>query len=238
MRVLKKFTTLCAVALLGLAGCMSQDSQAETAASKSTTQKTFDEGFHYDVVKPPVATQTMGDKVEVAELFWYACPHCYQLEPTVDKYKAQMPDNVEFVPVPATLAPNWRNHAMLYYVSQMLDPEGKKELHKKIFAAIHGKPRRTGVAKGDNGAIQRFLQSLGYSKDAINKAYKSMLLKTKMDYADRYAADLGSRTVNGRRVVDSVPTIIVNGKYVTSPSRLEGGSQELIEVINYLTTLK
>lgn len=234
MRVLKQFTTFCAVALLGLTGCMSQDTHAETTA---TTQK-FDEGFHYDVLKSPVTTQTTGDKVEVAELFWYSCPHCYQLEPTVDKYKAQMPDNVEFVPVPATLSPNWRNHAMLYYVGQMLDPEGKKELHKKIFSAIHGKPRRTGVAKGDAGAIKRFLQSLGYSKDTIDKAYGSMLLKTKMSYTDRYAADLSSRTVNGRRVVDSVPTIIVNGKYVTSPSRLEGGSQELIDVINYLTTLQ
>lgn len=238
MRVLKQFTTLCAVALLGLAGCMSQDSQAETAAATNTSTKQFDEGFHYDVLNPPVTTQTADGKIEVAELFWYACPHCYQLEPTVDKYKAQKPENVEFVPVPATLAPNWRNHAMLYYVGQMLDPEGKKELHKRIFSAIHGKPRRAGVAKGDNGAIKRFLQSLGYKQEDIDRAYNSMLLKTKMNYADRYAADLGARTTNGRRVVDSVPTIIVNGKYVTSPSRLEGGSQELIDVINYLTTLK
>lgn len=229
MRVLKQFTTLCAVALLGLTGCMSQDSQAESQ---------FEAEIHYDVLTTPVSTQTSGDKVEVAELFWYACPHCNQLEPTIEKYMAQKPANVEFVAVPATLAPNWRNHAMLYYVGQMLDPEGKKHLHQKIFSAIHGKPRRAGVAKGDNGAIKRFLQSLGYGKDAIDNAYKSMALKTKMNYADRYAADLGSRTVNGRRVVDSVPTIIVNGKYVTSPSRLEGGSQELIDVINHLTSLK
>ena len=73
-------------------------------------------------------------KVEVNEVFWYGCGHCYALDPALESWKAEKPAYVEFVRVPVIWGPMHRQHAKLYYTLQALR---RPDLHSKVFDAIH-----------------------------------------------------------------------------------------------------
>lgn len=188
-----------------------------------TQARTFSEGIHYGVITPELSTQTEESKVEVAEIFWYGCPHCYSLEPTIEAYLEQKPENVTFTRVPAMISANWAFHGKLFYVGQMLDSDGSKGVHEKIFEALHKQRRRI----GNDDQLKRFFKGLGFKSDEIKTAMDSMELKSKLEYA---------REISAKSGMDSVPTVIVNGKYITSPSMVSG-SKNMIEIINYLTKL-
>lgn len=201
------------LAVAGLTGCI-PDLQA----------RTFTENVEYVVITPALTTQVEDGKVEVAEVFWYGCPHCYSLEPTMEKYQKIKPDNVTFTRVPAMLDATWSFHGKLYYVGQLLDQDGSKNAHTKIFEALHKQRRRI----GNDDQLRRFFKGIGFQADEVNNVLKSMELKTKMNYA---------REITVKSSLDSVPSIIVNGKYLTSPSMV-AGNDKLLEVINYLTALE
>ncbi|MCZ7599843.1 MAG: thiol:disulfide interchange protein DsbA/DsbL [Gammaproteobacteria bacterium] len=98
----------------------------------------FEEGVHYRELAEQQTTQT-GDKVEVRELFWYQCPHCYNLEKPLRDWIATMPDNAAFVEQPAVLTGSWEFHARVYYTLQALGV--LDQFHGPLFDAIHKKPR-------------------------------------------------------------------------------------------------
>ena len=58
---------------------------------------------------------TLTDKVVIMEIFWYGCPHCYQLEPVIEKWLAEKADYIDFVRMPAVLNRKWLQHAHVYY---------------------------------------------------------------------------------------------------------------------------
>ena len=84
----------------------------------------YEEGTHYTRLVPTQTTIGGPDKIEVAEFFWYGCPHCYDLEPYLQRWKASMPANVRFVQVPVT----WNNavatHAKMFYTAEALGSLG------------------------------------------------------------------------------------------------------------------
>ncbi len=211
-RVFNLLLPALAAILITLTGCMNEVSAEYT------------EGKQYAVITPPVSTQAPDGKVEVAEIFWYGCPHCYNLEPTIAEYLKQKPENIYFNRIPATLSPKWAFHARLYYIGRMLDPDGSKNVHTKIFEAFHKQRRRI----DNDDAIRRYFESIGFKLDDINNAMKSMELNSMIAYAT---------DISNKSKLDSVPTIIVNGKYLTGPSMMTG-SDKLIDVINYLSKLK
>ena len=77
-------------------------------------------GRHYDLIEPPAETAVGAGKVEVVELFWYGCPHCYQFEPVIEQWLEGKPEHIEFVRMPAVFAPNWEVHARAYYAAEQL----------------------------------------------------------------------------------------------------------------------
>ncbi|MBA5248899.1 MAG: thiol:disulfide interchange protein DsbA/DsbL, partial [Gammaproteobacteria bacterium] len=70
----------------------------------------YDEGIDYIALAKPVKTIT-GDKIEVRELFWYYCPHCYNLEPILHAWLKKLPANAEFVQQPAVFSKRWKKGA-------------------------------------------------------------------------------------------------------------------------------
>ncbi|RMG51350.1 MAG: thiol:disulfide interchange protein DsbA/DsbL, partial [Gammaproteobacteria bacterium] len=104
MRALKLFSAL---ALLLLAAAPLQAEE-------------FDPGIDYTVLPQPIPTDVPKGKVEVAEFFWYGCPHCYRFEPHVQKWLKHKPEAAAFVRIPASLNPSWRPHAEAYYAAQTL----------------------------------------------------------------------------------------------------------------------
>lgn len=209
-RVLGQTLGLMMTVMIALTGCIPESSQAED----------FKDGTHYATISPAITTQAPAGKVEVTELFWYGCGHCYNLEPTIQKFLTSKPDNVVFQRVPATLSPRWKYHAKLFYVGQMLDPEGTKHVHTKIFEAIQKQHRNI----NDDDALTRFFGDIGFTTDQVNSALKSMEMKAMMARADE---------VGTKSKADSVPVVIINGKYRTSPSMV-GSEDKLLQVIDYL----
>ncbi len=82
----------------------------------------------------PQPTSVGPDKVEVSEVFWYGCGHCYALDPALENWKKTKPAYIEFVRIPVIWSPIHVQHARLYYTLQVL---GRDDLHPKVFDAIH-----------------------------------------------------------------------------------------------------
>ena len=205
----------------------SAENESSPSATDTTTDESmklasgkFVEGQHYVKIQPEMQTDVASGKVEVAELFWLGCPHCYSLEPEVLKYKANHPDYVEFKQVPAMLNPSWAADANTFYIAEILDPKGSKELVTKIFQAIHDQKRRLRSPK----AVTRFFVEQGYTEEQIEAVKSSMAFQAKLVRAQEFGQ--GAQA-------NSVPAIIVNGKYRTSPY-MAGGNQQVMEVVKML----
>jgi len=188
-------------------------------SSASPTSSQFKEGTNYSKVVPAQPTSTSPDKVEVLEIFWYGCPHCFALDPAIESWRAKgRPGYVEFLRVPAMWNETTRMHARLFYTVELL---GKlEELHTPIFREINvkGDPLNT-VEK-----ISAFLREHGVSNDEFQKAFSSFAVENKLQRAD---------FLNRRYRIESVPTVIVNGKYKTDLS-MAGGEQQLFSLIGEL----
>lgn len=187
----------------------------------SAPKSEFVEGVHYFEIFPVMQTNAAAGKVEVIEMMWLGCPHCYTLEPTMLEYKKNHPGYVEFQQVPAMLNPSWTADAKTYYLAEVLDPKGEKGLITKIFQAIHDQKRRL----SNPAAASRFFIQQGFTEEDIAKAKASMLFRIKMKRAQEISASSQAQ---------SVPTIIINGKYRTSPYTA-GSEENLMKIVDMLT---
>jgi len=179
--------------------------------------KAADEGIDYRTLSQAVPTET-GNKIEVLELFWYGCPHCYYLEPSLKKWLARKADYIEFRRLPAVLGRGWLNHGRAYFAAEMLGV--LDELHEPFFKALHEKRKRL----VDEASIADWFASQGVDKEEFLKAYRSFIVDMKVRRTNQLGQRLG---------IDGVPSFVVNGKYVTSPSQT-GGSEKMFEVLDYL----
>lgn len=180
--------------------------------------KSFDEGIEYKLVVPPQPTENSA-KVEVVELFWYGCPHCFVFEPYLNAWLKRKPDNVEFIRIPATLNPNWVIHARAYYTAETLGALDK--IHEPLFHAVHEEKR----ALNDEAALEAFFADHGVSREDFRKTFRSFAVETKL----RRASDLAKRYG-----ITGVPAIVINGKYRTDAGLAAGSYENLVQVMDYL----
>jgi len=178
----------------------------------------FKEGVHYQRIPTPVPTST-GDKIEVAEIFSYSCPHCYALEPTVAAWLQRKPDNVVFIQLPATLGRKpGEAHARAFYTAETLGI--LDQTNKQIMTAMHREKRRVDT----EDQLAAFFVEQGVSEEDFRKTYNSFVVETKF----RRAQDLIKRyQVNG------VPAVVVNGKFLTNAS-MAGSPEKIFEVVDFL----
>ena len=176
------------------------------------------EGVNYKLLKPPVPTNVAPGKVEVVEVFWYACGHCYLLEPKIEAWERKgKPANVQVVRMPAVWNELLKTHARLFYTIEVL---GKPELNAEAFREINVRGNRLDTPE----KIEAFFTSRGVSKADFQKTYSGFAVESKL----ARAVDL-----NKRYRIASTPTVIVNGRYVTDVS-MAGGEEQLFELINTL----
>lgn len=189
------------------------------APSTAPTSSQFKEGTNYVKLVPAQPTSVAPGKVEVVEVFWYGCGHCFALDPAIESWRGKgKPANVEFLRVPAMWNETTRMHARVFFTAELL---GKLEaLHTPIFREINvkGNPLNT-VDK-----IAAFFRANGVSDDDFQKAFSSFAVENKLQRAD---------FLNRRYRIESVPTLIVNGKYKTAVSDA-GGEPQLFTLINEL----
>jgi protein dithiol oxidoreductase (disulfide-forming) len=181
-------------------------------------------GQHYRPLSPAQPTSVSPGKVEVVEVFWYGCSHCYAFEPYLDKWEKTKPAYVELVRVPVMWSATHRAHARLYYTLQAL---GKADqLHTKVFDEIH-KKNNTLLGSSDDETKQlqlAFATANGISAQDFTGAYNSFTVQTKLQQAEE---------LTERYKVDGVPVVVINGKYVSDVG-MAGNQANLISLINDL----
>ena len=99
------------------------------AMPMALAQQAFVEGRDYDRVATEIPQE--GDKINVTEVFWYGCPHCFRFEPYANRFKASLPDDVNFEQQPSVLNPRWAEHARTYYAIEMMGI--KDSFHEAFF---------------------------------------------------------------------------------------------------------
>ena len=191
-------------------------------------------GSNYFVIRPAQPTTVAPGKIEVTEVFSYACPACNRFYPVADRLRAALPANAELNFVPAAFRPDedWPMFQRAYYTAQLLDID--KKTHDAMFDAVW----KTGELAVYDLRTQKIKVPAPSIEDAARFYARVAGVKpeTFVATAGSFGVDVKMRqaeqVIRGAQV-DQTPTIIVNGKYrITVPSA--GGEDQLIELVKYL----
>lgn len=177
-------------------------------------------GTEYAALDFPQAT-TDPDRIEVLELFYYGCPHCFELEPYLVSWLKKMPKQAYFRRMPAIFNDGWVPMAKAFYAAEALGLLEK--LHAPMFDAIHVK--RLNLNSKD--ALLNFVSSQGVDAAKFGAAYDSFGVQARVKEAYQLTGSYG---------ITGVPAIVVDGKYRTSSS-MAGGHAKLPTVLNELIAL-
>ncbi len=188
---------------------------ALAAAGPAAHAQKFEEGPDYSVLKAPLATDNPA-RVEVVEMFWYGCPHCYELEPVIERWVKALPKDVEFKRIPAPLNRNWEIAARVYYTLEAMGLIEK--LHGPLFDAIH----RNNLRITNERALLDWLETKGVDTKKFSAAYRSFAVEGKLKRATQIAQ---------AAQLEGVPALLVNGKYLIpgmTPARMLAIADSLI----------
>ena len=159
------------------------------------------EGLYRELPTPQPTSDP--DRVEVVEVFWYGCPHCHRFQAYLEPWLETLPSHVRFVRMPAVFDEVWEVHARAYYIAAALGVLG--DLHREIFAAIHGEGRR--LATMD--AVRAFFAEHGVDGSEFDAAARSFSVQSGVQR---------SLVMQSRYGLRGVPALIVNGRYLVSGS--------------------
>lgn len=177
------------------------------------------EGVHYKALARPL--HLSGNHVEVMALFWHGCPHCYRLDPFIQNWqKERMPAGVKLTHLPTILSPRWVPTAQAFYTAQALGIE--HEIYSELFYAIHVENRHELLS--DKSAIATLFAKHKISAEKFNKTWNSFTVKSKVKQAEKLSKQF---------VIDGVPAIVVQGKYITDGS-MAGSYEEMLRVMEHL----
>lgn len=169
----------------------------------------WQEGVDYNRLVPAQPTDAPQGQVEVLEFFWYACPHCNAINPSVEAWKKNNPPWITFTRVPVLWNDNHRALAHLFYA---LSAMGKlsDDVNTAIFKEIHvnGNPliaTDPSDVEADLRVQAAFVKRLGLPESTFRDDYNTMAVLSGMRHADELVQ---------RYRVTGVPTFVINGKYV------------------------
>lgn len=174
-------------------------------------------GTHYEVLPSPVKTRD-SSKIEVIELFWYGCSHCFHFEPLLGAWKSKLPADVDFHYVPAIWHKTMELHARAFFTAQALGVEDK--MHDILFNTLNVQRKKL----NDEESIANLFVQQGVSKKDFEKTFNSFGVNSQI-------ALTKSRALSYR--IQGTPEMIVNGKYRLSGS-MTGSQAKMLEVANFL----
>jgi len=182
------------------------------------TSQSFTEKLDYQIIHPPQETQSKGKRIEVVEMFFFACPHCYKLESTIEEWLKTKADDVDFRRVPAIIGPTWVVQAKAFYIAEKLNMSGK--IRKALFDAIH----KDGKQIYNEYSLMKFFKEQGVDENKFLALFQS-------EEISELASDARVKTVKYR--IRGVPAIIVNGKYYTA-TYFNRNHEKMLKVVDYL----
>ncbi|MBM4202939.1 MAG: thiol:disulfide interchange protein DsbA/DsbL [Gammaproteobacteria bacterium] len=169
-----------------------------TLYTTGLTEGEFSEGEHYVLLKDPVAGET-SQTIEVVEFFSYGCVHCYNLDPQIEDWQEDLPENVSFRRQPVSFSPQWALLGQTYFTLE--DLGALKENHSRLFKAIHDQGKQFLSVE----ELADFVDGKGTTRDDFTRAFNSSTVR-------RFAGQM--ERMQSRHEVQAVPTIVVAGKYV------------------------
>ena len=206
---------------------------ALAASLSAQGAQVWTEGVNYFLVQPPRAPSVPAGKVEVTEVFSYACPACNIFQPTMHKLKQSMPANVvvDYLPAAFNPAEDWPMFQLAYVTAQILGVD--QQNHDAMFDAVW---------KGGDLSITDSSRGLKSRMPTIEDAAKFYNQRSGVPVdkfiatSKSFSADLKVRTAQDLIIaykIDRTPTIVVNGKYTTDVAKANGQSN-LIAIIDDL----
>jgi thiol:disulfide interchange protein DsbA len=200
-----------------LSAVLASASLFTAAAQAADAPMTLEAGKQYVELSTPVPVSTPG-KIEVVELFWYGCPHCFHFEPTINPWIEKLPADVSFIRIPAMFGGVWDIHGQAFITLETMQVEHK--VHQAMFEAI----QKDGKKLASPEELADFLATQGIDKAAFLNTYNSFGVKGKVANAKRLAM---SYQISG------VPSMIVNGKYRFDIGS-SGGPEQTLQVADQL----
>jgi thiol:disulfide interchange protein DsbA len=167
------------------------------SASAFAQPSLYVEGTHYEVLEEPVRTVDP-NKIEVVEVFWYGCQHCYAFEPLIASWEKNLAADVAFVRSPGMWNQLMEIHAQIFYAAEELGVHDK--IHSVAFNEIHQKANYLQT----EAEIRTLFVSQGVNPADFDKTWKSFSVTSAVKKASTRMRDYGIR---------GVPNLVVNGKY-------------------------
>ena len=178
----------------------------------------FVAGTHYTELTAPVNTKD-SSKVEVLEVFWYGCSHCFRFEPLIANWEATMPADVDFGRFPAMWNGLMEVHAQVYYTAEAMD--ALDVVHEHVFNAINIEGNRL----QNEGQIGALFAKYGINEDEFAKSFNSFSVRTKVNQAKQRMQAYEIR---------STPNMIVNGKYLVATGQSVLTQADMLDVVDFL----
>jgi len=172
-------------------------------------------GTNFDKTAQAIPTDNK-NKIEVMELFWYGCIHCYQMDPLLNEWVKKLPKDVYFKRVPAIPRPEWAPMARAFYAMETLGVSEK--LHTPIFDAVH---KEKTLNPADEKAILEWVTlKSGLDRKKVEEAFNSFSMNASLNRAAQMFRAAGAT---------GVPSLVIDGKYITS-STMAGGNNEALKL--------
>lgn len=175
-------------------------------------------GKQYTVLTSAVPVSEPG-KIEVVEMFWYGCPHCYAFEPTINPWAEKLPEDVNFKRIPAMFGGPWDAHGQLFITLEEMGVEHK--IHSAVFDAI----QKGGKRLTDPNDMADFVATQGVDRDKFLATFNSFAVKGKVSQYKELAK---------KYEITGVPTMIVNGKYRFDIQSAGGRPEAALDVADQL----
>ena len=199
--------------LIALLGC-SNDEQTTFEAGNG---EKFRAGVHYELLDNPTKARDPS-KIEVTEVFWFGCNHCYALEPYIARWKRDIPLDVTFIKSPATWNDMLKTHATIYYTAKALGIE------QQFVPAAFNTIQNEGKMLTGNTELEYYFRGFDVQKDRYKAVSTSFGVRNAVDQADKKMKEWK---------VTGVPSLVVNGKYKVAASR-SVRTDELFDVVDFL----
>jgi len=177
-------------------------------------------GEQFDQVAQQITTDQPA-KIEVMELFWYGCPHCYHMEQPLQAWVKKLPADVYFKRIPALPNAGWAPLAKTYFAMQELGVLEK--LHSQLFDAIH-KSKALSPQADEASLIDWVTKQGGLDKIKVEKAFKSFAINMQMNKAMQTFRASGAT---------GVPALIIDGKLITGSS-MAGGNEAALQTADFI----
>ena len=199
--------------LIALLSCSNDDQ----TTFESGNGERFRAGVHYELLDNPTKVRDPS-KIEVTEVFWFGCNHCYALEPYIARWKRDIPFDVTFIKSPATWNDMLKTHARIYYTAKALGIE------QQFVPAAFNTIQNEGKMLTGNTELEYYFRGFDVEKDRYKAVSTSFGVRNAVDQADKKMKDWK---------VTGVPSLVVNGKYKVAASR-SVRTDELFDVVDFL----